>query len=123
MANRQARALRGYLRGTILLTLALSAAGQAGLMAQKREQRLERIDRHGDALPEGAIARLGTVLVQGDLKIDRAAFGLSPDRKTIVTFSKSRRVKFWDAGTGKLLEQRELPLEFPFQADLYADGR
>lgn len=84
MANRQA----------IPLILAVSLAVEASLLAQqpvktpRPEERAERIDRCGEALPKGAIARLGTVLVQGDLKIDRAAFGLSPDRKTIVTFKR-----------------------------------
>jgi WD40 repeat protein len=118
MANQQTRTLFGYLRGTILLTLALMA--EASLLAQRPA---ERLDRCGDALPEGAIARLGTVWVQGRGMLARAAFGLSPDRKTIVTFTKPQLVKFWDADSGKLREQRELPLEFPFDAHLSSDGR
>jgi WD40 repeat protein len=127
MASQTTRTLRGHLLGIILLSLALAAAADASLMAQqppaKQEERLTRIDRRGDELPEGASARLGTVWVQGRGMLARAAFGLSPDGKTVLTFTKPRLVKFWDAGTGKLREQRELPLEFPFQAWMSSNGR
>ncbi len=90
--------------------------------AREPEKQAASIDRSDDALPPGAKARLGTVKLETGSAFKRR-FGLSPDGKTIVTFSHGRQVKWWDADTGKLREQRQLPLEFPFYASLSADGR
>jgi WD40 repeat protein len=65
----------------------------------------ERTDQHGDPLPGGAIARLGsTRFRQGSWVRD---LSLSPDGKTIaaVEFNK---VRLWDSATGK--ELRCFPL-------------
>jgi WD40 repeat protein len=100
---------------------------EASLMAQqpsaKQEEQAAPLDRYGDVLPPGAKARLGMLWLQRDRGAHRACFGLTPDGKTIVTFSHGRRVKLWDADTGKLREQRELPVKLPFHGCLSADGR
>src|SRR5436190_15080927 len=58
-------------------------------------------DRYGDALPPGAVARLGsTRLGQGSV-IRKIAY--SPDGKTLVSASKSIRV--WDAATGQMVRE------------------
>jgi WD40 repeat protein len=112
------------LQGTIMLglTLSLAAAG-ADLLAQqppaRHQEQPARTDHHGDPLPPGAMARLGTLWMEAH----GSQVGLSPDGKTVVTFTKDRVVKFWDAGAGKLRERRELPTNFPFTAFLSPDGR
>src|SRR5262249_36486973 len=97
----------------------------------------KRVDCYGDPLPEGAVARIGTVRFRGpgrnpihiqDLKFHNQ-IALSPDGKTlvlacpdglhfwdIVTGKKLRRtVIFWDMATGKELLETVIgdePLQF-----------
>ncbi|HTU89709.1 MAG TPA: WD40 repeat domain-containing protein, partial [Gemmataceae bacterium] len=52
-----------------------------------------------------------------------ARTGLSSDGKTIITVTRGRLVKFWDADTGKLREKRELPIQLSDAAFLSSDGR
>ncbi len=66
-----------------------------------------RTDALGDLLPEGAIARLGTLRFKhtpsGDPTIDVAFF--APDGKTAVSLVHSRSAVFlWDVGSGKPVE-------------------
>jgi RNA polymerase sigma factor (sigma-70 family) len=59
------------------------------------------VDLHGDPLPEGALARLGTRRFrQGGL------MALSPDGRTVVACG-DQAIQFWDAATGKLLRSVE----------------
>jgi RNA polymerase sigma factor (sigma-70 family) len=60
------------------------------------------IDRHGDALPPGAVARLGTVRFNHGDGLD--ALFYTRDRKTIVS-KGGGFVRLWDAETGKELSQ------------------
>jgi RNA polymerase sigma factor (sigma-70 family) len=57
-----------------------------------------------DALPEGAVARLGS----SRLRIGNSAFALTPDGRAIVTVSPEGIVRRFDAATGRLLERRQL---------------
>ncbi len=122
------------LRGTMILILALNLTSAVGLMAGQpaakhdkktlerppaQEKQTVRTDRFGDLLPEGTIARLGTV----QRRSASARVGLSPDGKTIVAVSGAKLVKFWDAETGKLRNQRELPVSVTHQFFLSPDGR
>src|SRR5438132_7702107 len=62
-----------------------------------------RHDRYGDALPAGAVARLGTIHFRQD---DIDAMGLSPDGRVLVTKScQDGSICAWDADSGKLLWQ------------------
>jgi WD40 repeat protein len=137
MASRQSHTFRWYPRGAIFLSLVLAVAVAARLQAQqspektptaepaaREKEQAAPLDRYGDVLPPGAKARLGMLWLQRDRGAHRACFGLTPDGKTIVTFSNGRWLKWWDADTGKLREQRQLPLESPFFiACLSFDGR
>src|SRR5262249_48650852 len=60
------------------------------------------VDRHGDPLPPGAIARLGT------LRFRQGLFTpcFLPDGKTILTASR-HSLPFWETETGRL--RREIP--------------
>ncbi len=63
-------------------------------------------DLYGDPLPAGAIARLGTL----NLRAVGAKTALSSDGKTIITVSSGMHVKVWNAETGKLRDESQLPV-------------
>jgi RNA polymerase sigma factor (sigma-70 family) len=68
----------------------------------KREPVRAGVDRFGDPLPAGAIARLGTVRFRYDGAVFALAF--SPNGKTLAG-STTSCVYLWDAGTGKELHR------------------
>lgn len=82
-------------------TSLLPLAGCFLITALAGVSRAAEKDRYGDALPPGAIARLGTPRLGQSSVIRQVAY--SPDGKTLVSASKSIRV--WDAATGRLLRE------------------
>src|SRR5437763_34417 len=62
-------------------------------------------DLYGDALPPGAVARLGTTRLSHSKVIDAVAF--SPDGKTLASWAVSLR--FWDAATGRAIAPSPTP--------------
>jgi RNA polymerase sigma factor (sigma-70 family) len=66
-----------------------------------------RTDRHGDALPEGALARLGTVRFR--LGNGISGMALAPDGKTAVSVGGNGLLQFWEIPTGK--ERRRIEWE------------
>jgi WD40 repeat protein len=87
----------------LVASLVTGAASAAEVGPPPREL---RVDRYGDPLPEGAVARLGT-LRQRHPQADRITF--APDGKSFVTTGPDGRVCAWEAATGRPLFQRRLP--------------
>ncbi len=79
----------------IVLAFALAAA----LAGAGRAADAPAVDRHGDPLPKGALARLGTVRLRHEGMVYAAAF--SPDGKVLATGGQDRDIVLWDAATGK----------------------
>jgi RNA polymerase sigma factor (sigma-70 family) len=122
---------------TCLLAVVLLVAGVGALthrgLAQPRSDvprqeraapRGPRTDRQGDPLPEGALARLGTVRFRhGGSGVAVVAF--SGDGKTLVSGSEGGGwVRVWDRSTGKELRHFRLGGELAIHCvALSADGR
>jgi WD40 repeat protein len=98
----------------VLLAVGAVAAGSVGMLTQQpaskepvaerpQEQRQgPRTDLYGDALPEGAVARLGTVRFNHGDGLGNLLF--TPDGKMIIS-SGGSMLRLWDAASGKELEQ------------------
>ncbi len=70
-------------------------------------QKAPRVDRHGDPLPDGAVARLGTVRFRPGGAMAGVAF--SPDGKAIAAGSYDGPIFLLDAVTGKELRRFSAP--------------
>jgi RNA polymerase sigma factor (sigma-70 family) len=64
-----------------------------------------RIDVHGDPVPAGALARLGTLR----LRAANSHMAISLDGKDIITVGSAMTVRVWDAATGQQRSQWQLP--------------
>lgn len=88
--------------GAVLLESATSS--QPSKLPPPRESKVERVeprfDAFGDPLPEGAIARIGTVRFNHGNGL--AALQFSQDGKWVLS-TGSGHARLWDAQTGKLL--------------------
>ncbi|AWM36288.1 ECF RNA polymerase sigma factor SigE [Gemmata obscuriglobus] len=95
-------------------TAATETSGPKG--AQKSA---ERIDRFGDPLPAGALARFGT----GRHRAPGAHVAVTPDGKTVVTAGDDLIVRTYDAVTGAARDVRALDGPLTHETALAADGR
>jgi WD40 repeat protein len=60
-------------------------------------------DRFGDPLPDGAIARIGTVRFRHGRPVNAIAY--SPDGRTLISGCDDHLVRLWDAASGKELRR------------------
>jgi WD40 repeat protein len=86
---------------TCLAFLAFSPLVPAAPPAPEKAE--ARTDRYGDPLPEGAVARLGTLRLRHGSEVLALAF--SPDGSLIVTGGRFGQVQVWDVATGKSVRQ------------------
>src|SRR5438874_2272922 len=73
-----------------------------GLAAPLGAQPAPRLDLHGDPLPPGALARLGTLRWRQDTGITALAY--SPDGKVLAT-AAGKEVHLWATADGKPLQK------------------
>src|SRR5438876_8554252 len=64
------------------------------------------VDLYGDPLPEGAVARLGSVRLRHPGLKD---FAFLPDGKTAVTVGQDQMARWWDLKSGKQSGSTHLP--------------
>jgi RNA polymerase sigma factor (sigma-70 family) len=130
--------LRAKTRLAVALCVALGAlAGVAGLSAYRAspeqplpaakapdgargEGQQARADHHGDPLPPGAIARMGTVRFRRDYQA-AYDFAFTPDGKTLVGARSDKTLQVWDVATGRPLRELRHEQRFTTLA-LSADG-
>jgi WD40 repeat protein len=70
-----------------------------------------RLDAHGDPLPDGALARLGTIRLRHGGEVYLVSF--TPDSKAVASVSADQTFRLWDVANGKELrrfERKGLPL-------------
>lgn len=76
--------------------------------SKSAEQQRAKTDFHGDLLPPGAIARLGTTRFRAGAGIFAIVY--SPDGKTIASSSRNEDViRLWDAVSGKQIREWKNP--------------
>jgi WD40 repeat protein len=90
---------------TILSRSGFSQPPPAKVQPHAAEQTQARTDQYGDPLPEGAVARMGSLrFIHGFGHISRII--LSPDEKLVASQGFSMDHRLWEANTG-----REVPLD------------
>src|SRR5713101_6222702 len=87
----------------LLVFSALVGSKPPGPNHAKPSEPALNIDRFGDPLPEGAIARLGTVRFRHGFLTGAIAY--SPDGKTLASGGRFPGLRLWDAETGRLLKR------------------
>lgn len=78
------------------------------VLSPRQDQNSPRKDLYGDALPEGAIVRMGTLRLRSNDVICAIAF--SPDGNTIAS-SEARTIRLWNSATGEQIRA------FPINGD------
>jgi WD40 repeat protein len=81
----------------VLLSMAVATA------AEPAKEKQPRLDQHGDPLPEGAVARLGTMRLRY-----ATCMAYSPNGKVVAT-AQWNTVHLWDAVNGKPLKRLSSP--------------
>jgi WD40 repeat protein/DNA-directed RNA polymerase specialized sigma24 family protein len=89
--------------------------------AEFQKGREPRLDLHGDLLPEGALARLGTVRMRHGHAISGVVF--SRDGKSIIASDYESGVHVWDVAEGKEVRQLLKDAYYCHSVALSPDGR
>ncbi|MCI0455899.1 MAG: sigma-70 family RNA polymerase sigma factor [Gemmataceae bacterium] len=111
--------LAAVLLGSAVFLTASAAREAAPEPAPEQASPKERADRYGDALPPGALTRLGTVRY----RFGGVGLAFLPDNQTVLSVRHPGTLAFWDARTGRLLREIDVsPLSmgqtFAFARDL-----
>jgi RNA polymerase sigma factor (sigma-70 family) len=98
-----------------------SARGEGA--PRPREAPRPRTDREGEALPDGAVARLGTTRFRHGYVVWTLAF--SPDGQTLASGGQGRGLCLWDARTGRMLHHCASDMRIPtiYSAAFSPDGK
>jgi WD40 repeat protein len=99
----------------VWVTLVLPSFPLGALAAPKKPA--ARLDPSGDALPTGALFRLGTTRLRHPSRIQALVF--APDGKTLTSSDYDGRIRLWEVQTGKL--RLELAVR-PGQHNVFAPG-
>jgi WD40 repeat protein len=78
----------------------LGMALQAGALLAAAPPTVTEVDQHGDALPRGAIARLGTIRWRASLSYPQTSF--SPDGRALLSLG-DQGTRVWDVATGQAM--------------------
>jgi WD40 repeat protein len=105
--------MSGHARRVVLIaiTLGLLAGGERLTAGPGSEP---AADVHGDPLPAGAMARLGTVRLRHGEVVNIVAF--LPDGKTLLTVDGDGVVRQWDLSSSKLVKQFKAMADQPGMA-------
>jgi WD40 repeat protein len=114
----------GWWSWLTVVAVAIPLPGRCQEQPKEPRPAKARVDRHGDPLPERAIARLGSVRFRHDGAVHEVAF--SADGKLLAASSDDgNKVVLWDRATGRKLremrvDKRGMP---PTQLRFSADGK
>lgn len=96
-----------FLVVSLLVPVAAFSAGDAIVTGSPDQGKARRLDRYGDPLPPGALARFGTLRFRPGSYVQSAA--LTSDGKFVATVASGERVRLIDAVSGRTV--RELPTD------------
>jgi RNA polymerase sigma factor (sigma-70 family) len=94
---------------------------EAPAQPRPAENKHVRKDRHGDPLPEGAIARLGTVCLRHQSMVSSAVF--SRDGKTAIVGDGDGNIVYWDIATGREVRRLQRVPGTVYALAITADGK
>lgn len=85
------------------------------------------VDSHGDPLPDGAVARMGTIRFRHGKSVRCGSF--APDGKTLATGGRDGTIRLWELPSGMLIRQMTWPdgkdttTRYVWQVAFSPDGR
>ena len=85
--------------------MTLVALGDLRQSAASRSDKGTRLDAQGDQLPDGALARIGSVRLRHSGEIGLLSF--APDGKSLFSLSSDQTFRRWEVATGKELARFE----------------
>lgn len=91
------------------LPVGITAIAAAAIAAGQQQAGSPRVDLYGDPLPEGAVARLGSVRFSSSIESPLRACAYTPDGKQIVSISADGKLRFWDRKSGRETRSLEEP--------------